>query len=423
MHQFVRRAVIAAVSVALFVPAIANAHDPSAPEPDGHQGHTHSHPPIPPGCAPASRGVPSGSDIQQNACRPMDAGDFIEPRLYQLRSVEGVTTPEATEVGNTTWLTNHCASTLTDTTREYYTVPSFGFEDNPSKSGDADLTEAQKDSYRTLIRQEIKAADRVIHQSGETGDAFHRRVTCSKDASGNWDKIAVRMFNLYTDNTGDGLVRCSDLGNYISMTSPYNNVKTRHMVYMHTSLAGAESGPSEGEYCNYAWGSSRVSNAPGQSNPANSRFDIAFSESWRTDGVSGYSVSTTNQELGHGASIVNGYACSSPTTCPPGAEPSNNWHTYDWPDFMNGGGGAYYYGEGYVPPAGYRPQTNCKTHAQATLGTSGDLWTGGYVDCGRDTYWNPNPAAGTWLCTHFNYATDSPYFNKRYVRSAICPAS
>lgn len=43
-----------------------------------------------------------------------------------------------------------------------------------------------------------------------------------------------------------------------------------------------------------------------------------------------------------------------------------------------------------------------------------------YVDCGRDTYWNPSPERGTWLCNHYNLATDSLYFKPRAKRPAYC---
>jgi hypothetical protein len=352
----------------------------------------------------------------------MDAGGYVEEREYMLSGDEGTNEGEASEVGNTTWLTNHCAATLADTAKEYYTVPSLAFADNPNKTSD-DLTQTQKDEFRDKIRQEIKGGDRVIHQSGGTGDMFHRRMTCSKDGTGKYDKIAVRLFNIYADNTGDGKLNCSDVTNYIRNTSPYSNPKVRHMVYIHTSIDG----PS-GDYCNYALPPGH-SSQPGLSNSANSLWAIALSENWEKDGIGGYSVAITNQELGHAHGLIANSECadSDKTKCAPGVEAANDGygntaHTYDWPDFMNGGGGAYYYPKGYMPPSGYRPQANCESASKSVFGTTSDLWTGAYVDCGRDTYWNPNPAQGTWLCTHYNYATDSPYFNKPYARSALCPA-
>lgn len=402
-------AITALILAAVGVPGAAAT--PAAAQPDEH-----AHPRA--DCAAADPNPPSDEQLRANSCRTMDAGGYQEDRQYMLSGDEGTNETEVSEAANSTWLSNHCAATLSDTTREYYTVASLAFADDPNKTAD-DLTSTQKDGFRDKIRQELKGGDRVIHQSGGTGDGFHRRVACSKNSAGAYDRIAVRFFNIYSDRTGDGRVSCADVTHYIKNTSPYNNPKVRHMVYIHTSIDG----PSN-DYCNYMTGDTPFSSQPGLSNPANSTWSVALSENWEKEGIGGYSVAITNQELGHTHALIANSECTSTdkTKCAPGVEAGNKAHTYDWPDFMNGGGGAYYYQPGYIPPLGYRPQVNCETQSKSVFGTTSDLWTGGYVDCGRDTYWNPNPGVGTWLCTHYNYATDSPYFNKKYSRSTSCPA-
>ena len=45
-----------------------------------------------------------------------------------------------------------------------------------------------------------------------------------------------------------------------------------------------------------------------------------------------------------------------------------------------------------------------------------------YADCGRDDYWAPNPTVGSWLCSHYNIATDSMYYTRRAPRPEGCEA-
>ncbi len=145
---------------------------------------------------------------------------------------------------------------------------------------------------------------------------------------------------------------------------------------------------------------------PGVANSSNTSLGAANldADQWPR-GATNYVTSGFMQEVGHSLGLVE--------PGPPGSIPTGrhgDFHTNDYPDYMNAG---YFYPGCSVAPSCDNIRIDCRPVPTTKRDT--------YVDCGRDTYWDPTPESGEWLCQHFNLATDSLYFSPLASRPLTCP--
>lgn len=137
----------------------------------------------------------------------------------------------------------------------------------------------------------------------------------------------------------------------------------------------------------------RVTPGPGSSTLTTQPMVQGIDADYSRRGATNYVTSGYMQEFGHSIGLVLSGA--------PGGVSSGYGaaHTGDYRDYMNAG---YFY-----------PGTRCD-NVPTTFKDR-------YVDCGRDTYWDPTPTTGEWLCSHYNVATDSLYFSPLATRPLTCP--
>lgn len=281
------------------------------------------------------------------------------------------------------WLNLHCKAESWDTTAPNVITPLFVYD---AYSGSSTV------NWEKKMRDEIYAIDRAIEESHQTYHQ-HLRFACTKNAKGEWVNVWTPSHPADSHDGSD-----PDCGTVPSRIRPYYGQGNRRYIYFFDwSLDRPGGNDCSGGRIDYS------DTQPGITNKANRDFGYSTVDPdwWTVDGTSNVSASVTLQELLHSWGLVQagpGWDGELPEAQRTGA----GIHSWDYPDVM---GFTYYY-----PPS---VRLSCEgdwvyynlTHVNT------------YLDCGYDTYWNPNPAPGSYLCKNFNLATDSLYLEPRPARN------
>lgn len=316
-----------------------------------------------------------------------------------------------------TWLNNHCV--VDDPQYAAHAIQPLllysGYANAPSVK-----------NYEKTIRDIAFIADRPFAEA-HLHFQQHMRFVCDRNVDGTWKRVSVRVDRVPTaydtnylntdedpNNNYDtqGKIDCGEWQAYLEGHSVYGQADIRPMVFLDHSI---NTGGYKNGSCSFgatnAWkadnpkpGMPRTSSNPGTGNTNNSYWGYSSNDvdHW-SPGASWDSGGTALQEFGHSIGLV-------PTDAP-GHNPTDSpHHTWDFPDFMN---------LGYFHPSeeeGVR--NNCRKTKTWERMTNKPL----FVDCGRDTYWAPFASQKSWLCTHYNIASDSLYLQPRATRTSDCQA-
>ena len=294
------------------------------------------------------------------------------------------------------WLETHCAASVSTATTTPNVieaiVPYSGYRAEPNVS-----------NFAAKVRDIIRAVDRGLDQSSNILSQ-HYRLVCQRNSLGEYDNIAVRKVEVprSADTNANGLIGCQEADGYLRRHEVYGDSDARRVKFNDTSINTG--GPYAG-FCFYGTSDALGNTSPGITNPNNSvpGFASVDADSWPR-GATNYVTAGVMQEIGHSIGLVGEGA--------PGGVSSGYgaYHTRDFPDFMNAG----YFKPGCTDVAGCgNVRLNCFPVPTTFTNT--------YVDCGRDTYWDPTPESTEWLCNHYNLATDSLYFSPLAIRPPACP--
>jgi hypothetical protein len=304
--------------------------------------------------------------------------------------------PEVPEAGGAitfaapseTWLTNHCKaprSTANGTPNVIRAiVPYSGF-----KSG------VQVSNYQAPVRDIIRAMDNALDESSSTFSQ-HYRLVCSRNADGSWHDIAVTSVRVpqAADSNDNNMIGCGEADKYLAAHERWGDADMRHIRFFDTSIDTG--GPNNG-WCFYGGSNALGVATAGLSNPNNYVYGFANIDAGQwPGGANNFVTAGAMQEFGHAIGLV------SPNMPGGVSDEDAKYHTKDYPDYMNSG---Y-----FVPPD---VRINCSPVPTTFRDT--------YVDCGRDTYWDPTPEDDEKLCHRYNVATDSLYFRPRAPRPNACP--
>jgi hypothetical protein len=217
------------------------------------------------------------------------------------------------------------------------------------------------------------------------------RLACGRKADGSWDNVAVTKVQVPTtaDANSNGTIGCGEADDWLDADGTYGDSDTRRIRFFDTSINTG--GPFSG-WCFYGYSFASDDTRPGMINSNNTDFGAADvdADKWPR-GATNYVTSGVLQELGHSIGLVQVGADG-------GVDSGyGSGHTRDYHDYMNAG---YFYPGCTIEPTCGNIRRDCRPMPTTFKDT--------YVDCSRDTYWDPTPTSGEWLCTHYNIATDSP---------------
>lgn len=307
----------------------------------------------------------------------------LPPRAYAQADTD---TGAVFAAPSTSWLKTHCRATrataMTNRHVLHAIIPYSGFAGAPQVSG-----------YSTKMRAIIRAMDRALEES-HGSFTQHYRLVCYKDAAGNWANIAATrvLVPKSADLNANKKIGCDEADTYLRSHLRWGDPKVRRLRFYDASINTG--GPYKG-YCNYGDSVALGDKTPGPTNKNNRVFGYGnLDADYWPQGATNYTTAVGMQEIGHSLGIVGANA--------PGAD--SGYHTKDYPDYMNAG---------YYTPLDGNIRKNC--------GTVSTTFRDTFVDCGKDTYWDPYLSKTQWLCTRYNLATDSLYFRPLASRPSACP--